>query len=118
MPSWAVRLAVRFATIADPSDFDEVAAEIAEEDAVVLGAEAIKRRIDALETADVALFRFKKAGQCAEDLDGDRLRNRTEFGLGLFGKGDPFSRSSVGRLMAWRRARPAVCSPSSPSPPW
>jgi hypothetical protein len=61
------RLAVGFAAVADAGDLDEIATEVAEEDAVVLGAEAVEGRIDALKAADVAFLRFQEPGQSAKD---------------------------------------------------
>ncbi len=87
------RLAVGFAAVADAGDFDEIATEVAEEDAVVLGAEAVEGRIDALKAADVAFLRFQEPGQSAKDLNGDGLRDGAEFGLGLVSESDALSHS-------------------------
>lgn len=58
--SWARDLAVRFAAVADAGDFDGVA-EVAEDDAVILGAETVERRVDALKPLDVAGAGFGEA---------------------------------------------------------
>lgn len=47
----------------DAGDFDLVGGQDAEEDAAVLGAKPVDRRIDALELLDVAFVGFQKAGQ-------------------------------------------------------
>ena len=43
---------------------------VAENDAVVLGAEAVERGVHALETLDVAFLGLGEAGESLEDLDG------------------------------------------------
>lgn len=50
-----------------------------------------------MEALDIAFFRGEESGQSAENLDGDRLRDDAEFGLGQIGEGDALSHSWVGR---------------------
>jgi hypothetical protein len=96
-PTGGGGLAVSVFAIADTGDFDEVVAEVAEDDAVILSAESVERRFDALEALNVAFFRGEESGQSAKDLDGDRLGDGAEFGFGLIGEGDALSHSCVGR---------------------
>ena len=50
-----------------------------------------------MEALNVAFFGGEESGQSAKDLDGGRLRDDAEFGLGLIGEGDALSHSSIGR---------------------
>jgi hypothetical protein len=90
-------LSISVFAIADTGDFDEVVAEVAEDDAVVLSAESVEGRLDALEALNVAFFGGEESGQGAKNLDSGRLRDGAEFGLGLIGEGDALSHSSIGR---------------------
>lgn len=94
---WRSGLSVGVFAVADAGDFDEVVAEVAEDDAVVLSAKSVEGRFDTLETLDVAFFGGKESGQGAKDLDGDRLWDGAEFGFGLIGEGDALRHSCVGR---------------------
>jgi hypothetical protein len=61
--------AVGLTPIADARDFYGIA-EVAENDVVVPGAEAVERGGHALETLDVAFLGLGEAGESLEDLDG------------------------------------------------
>ena len=61
--------AVGLTATADARDFYGIA-EVAENDAMVLGAEAVERGVHALETLDVAFLGLGEAGESLEDLDG------------------------------------------------
>lgn len=95
-PTGGGGLAVGVFAIADAGDFDEVVGEVAEDDAVVLSAESVEGRLDALEALDVAFFGGEESGQGAKNLDCDGLREGAEFGFGLIGEGDALSHSCVG----------------------
>jgi hypothetical protein len=56
---------------------------VAEEDAVVLSAEANQRRFDTLELLRVALARVCVASKRLQDLDGNWLVDRADIGNGL-----------------------------------
>jgi hypothetical protein len=72
-PTGGGGLSISVFAIADAGDFDEVIAEVAEDDAVILGAESVEWRLDALEALDVAFFGGEEAGQGAENLRSSAL---------------------------------------------
>jgi len=96
--------------ITNAGDFDGVA-EIAEDDAVILSAKAVERRLDALEALDVAFLRFQKSGQRAEDLNGDGLGDGAKVGFGLVGEDDSLKQSACRLLLM-------AFSPWSPNRSW
>ena len=57
-------------------------AEVAEEDAMVLGAKAIDGRLRALQALDVTFRGFQEARECTQDLQSDGLLDRAKVGLG------------------------------------
>jgi hypothetical protein len=73
--------AIGVATILDASDFD-MGAKVAEHDAVILGAEAVKRRGDVLQALDIAFLGIQESGQRVENLNGNVARDRSQVGLG------------------------------------
>jgi hypothetical protein len=70
--------------VTDAGDFDGIA-EIPENYAVVLSAEAVERRLDALQALDVAFLGLEESGQSAKDLHRGGLWDGAEVGLGLIG---------------------------------
>ena len=100
---------VGLAAIADATHLNRLA-EVAENDAVILCAEAVERRVNILEALDVALLGLDKAGERLEDLQGGLLIDGAEVGLGPIGEGDALSHC--------RCVRPArAIGPSFPSRP-
>ncbi len=65
---FGAHLAVSLLAVADARHFDMLA-EIAEDHAMIRGAEAVERRIDALQSPNVAFFGIEEARQRAEDLN-------------------------------------------------
>ena len=58
---------------------------------MILGAEAVERRIGALETLDVTFLGVDEAGNGFENLEGGLSIDGAEVGLSLIGKGDALS---------------------------
>jgi hypothetical protein len=52
---------------------------------MILGAETVERRINALKTLDVAFLGVGETGQSLENLDGGRLIDGAQVSFGLIG---------------------------------
>ena len=60
---------------------------------MILGAEAVERRQDALKALDVAFFGIQEASQRSQNLDRRGLLDRADISFGLICKCDPLSHS-------------------------
>ncbi len=83
---------------------------------MVLGAQAVERRLYTLKSLYVAFLGVEEACQRPQDLNRGGLFDRADIGPGLIGEGDPLSHCWACRSSS--AVRPAGSWPSSPSRSW